>query len=190
MSDEDGVRWDRRYADRGSVTLDDAALPAVFQPFAEEFPTTGRALDLACGTGGAAVWLAQRGMAVWGCDVSAVAISQARELAERCGVAARCHFEVCDLDNGLPAGSPADVLICNMFRDARLDQAITGRIAPGGLLAASALSEVGASPGSFRVGAGELRRAFAGLDVIAGEEAHGRAWLLARAVATVDRTPQ
>lgn len=190
MSDEDGVRWDRRYADRGSVTLDDAALPAVFQPFAEEFPTTGRALDLACGTGGAAVWLAQRGMAVWGCDVSAVAISQARELAERCGVAARCHFEVCDLDNGLPAGSPADVLICNMFRDARLDQAITGRIAPGGLLAASALSEVGASPGSFRVGAGELRRAFAGLDVIAGGEAHGRAWLLARAVATVDRTPE
>ncbi|GAB3224955.1 class I SAM-dependent methyltransferase [Mycolicibacterium hippocampi] len=190
MSDEDRVRWDRRYTDRGLVTLDEPALPAVFQPFADEFPTTGCALDLACGTGGAAVWLAQRGMAVWGCDVSAVAISHARALAERCGVTARCHFQVCDLDNGLPAGSPADVLICNMFRDARLDQAIIGRIAPGGLLAVSALSEVGASPGSFRARAGELRRAFAGLDVIAGEEAHGRAWLLARAVKTVDRTPE
>ncbi|CAA0119710.1 Tellurite methyltransferase [Mycolicibacterium vanbaalenii] len=181
MSDEDRVRWDRRYADRGSVTVDDVALPAVFQPFAQEFPTAGRALDLACGGGGAAVWLAQRGMDVWAVDVSPVAIAQARELAEQCGVAAHCHFEVCDLDHGLPSGLSADVVICNMFRDSRLDRSVIERLSPGGLLAVSALSEVGASPGPFRVTSGELRQAYRALEVIATEEAHGQAWLLARA---------
>lgn len=180
MSEEDRVRWDRRYADQGSVTVDDVALPAVFQPFAAEFPAAGHALDLACGRGEAAVWLALRGMDVLGCDVAAVAVAQATALAERFGVAGRCRFEVCDLDGGLPAGPPADVVICNRFRDARLDRSIIERLTADGLLAISALSEVGASPGPFRVRAGELRRAFAELDVTAGEEADGQAWLLAR----------
>jgi len=59
VSADDRARWDRRYADR-VVSEDEVALPAVFQRFAAEFPTVGRALDLACGRGGAAVWLARR----------------------------------------------------------------------------------------------------------------------------------
>ena len=50
-----------------------------------------------------------------------------------------------------------------------------------GLLAITALGEVGATPGPFRVAAGELPAAFAGLDVIAAGERQGEAWLLARA---------
>jgi hypothetical protein len=42
------------------------------------------------------------------------------------------------------------------------------------------LSEVGATAGPFRARAGELRRAFAGLQVMAAGEADGEAWLLAR----------
>jgi len=179
VSADDRARWDRRYADR-VVSEDEVALPAVFQRFAAEFPTVGRALDLACGRGGAAVWLARRGMEVWGCDVSPVAITQARALADRCGMAAHCHFEVVDLDDGLPEGLPADMVICNRFRDARLDRPIVERLARGGLLAISARSEVGASRGPFRVKAGELRQAFDGLDIIAAQEANGEAWLLAR----------
>lgn len=179
MSDEDRIRWDRRYADRDVVSLDDVALPAAFQPFAQDFPAAGRALDLGCGRGGAAVWLAQRGLEVWGYDVSPVAIAQARELAEQCGAAASCHFEIVDLDDGLPAGPTVDVLICSRFRDGRLDRPIVDRLAVGGLLAISALSEVGTAPGPFRVKAGELRQAFEDLDVIAAQEANGEAWLLA-----------
>jgi hypothetical protein len=55
------------------------------------------------------------------------------------------------------------------------------RLAPGGLLAITALSEVGAASGPFRVGPGELRAAFAELDLIAASEGQGEAWLLARA---------
>jgi len=180
VSDDDRARWDCRYSDPIAVSDDEVALPAVFQPFADSFPTKGRALDLACGRGGVAVWLARRGLQVWGCDVSPVAIAQAWALAERSGVAACCDFEVIDLDDGLPDGPAADVVICNRFRDARLDQPIVERLARGGLLAISTLSEVGASPGPFRVKAGELRQTFDGLDVIAAQEADGEAWLLAR----------
>ncbi|MGB0970400.1 MAG: SAM-dependent methyltransferase [Mycobacterium sp.] len=180
MSDEDRVRWDRRYAEHVVVSEEDVGLPAVFRPSAEIFPTTGHALDVACGRGGAAVWLAQRGLDVLGCDVSPVAIMQARRLAALGGVADRCHFEVVDLDDGLPAGPLVDVVVCNRFRDGRLDGSIVERLAGGGLLAISALSEVGGTTGPYRVKAGELRLAFEGLELVAAREGNGDAWLLAR----------
>lgn len=159
---------------------DEVALPSVFVPFADAFPNSGHAIDLACGRGGAAVWLARRGIEVCGYDVSPVAVAQARALAERSGVVVRCRFEAVDLDDGLPAGPPVDVVMCNRFRDPRLDRSIVERLARGGLLAISALSEVGATPGPFRVKAGELQRTFGDLDVIAAQESDGEAWLLAR----------
>lgn len=153
-------------------------LPPAIAPFAHCFPTAGYALDLASGRGLTSIWLARRGMTVTGVDVSPVAINDARALAQQCGVADRCHFDVFDLDDGLPPGPVANVIVCQLFRDSRLDQAVMARLAPGGLLAISALSEVGAAPGRFRAPAGELTRAFGPLDVIAAEEAHGVAWLL------------
>jgi 2-polyprenyl-3-methyl-5-hydroxy-6-metoxy-1,4-benzoquinol methylase len=180
VSDHDRRRWDERYESRGPVSLDEVTLPPVFEAFADVFPTSGQALDIACGRGTAAVWLARRGMTVSGLDVSAVAIAQATDLALASGVAPRCRFVVADLDAGLPPGPPADVVLCHMFRDSRLDDDIIARLAPGGLLGISALSDVGAAPGPFRVEAGELRQAFATLDVIAAGEGDGEAWLLAR----------
>lgn len=180
MSNEDRVRWDDRYADREVAAVDSVSLPAPFHLFAEMFPTRGHALDIACGRGAAAVWLARRGLRVWGLDVSSVAVSQATTLARMAGVAESCRFEVADLDDGLPAGQPADVVLCSQFRDSRLDEAMIGRLAPGALLAVSALSEVDARPGPFRVERGELQEAFSALAVIAQGEADGRAWLLAR----------
>jgi SAM-dependent methyltransferase len=181
VTDKDRVRWDNRYASRGPAPVAAVGPPPVLAPFDAMFPTAGHALDLACGQGLGAVWLARRGMDVWGFDVSPVAIGQARDLARRCGVGDRCRFDVVDLDNGLPAGPPVDVILCHQFRDRRLDRAAARRLAPGGLLAITALSEVGATPGPFRVAAGELPAAFADLDVIAAGEGQGEAWLLARA---------
>jgi len=180
MAEGDRRRWDERYAAQGPPPAGAMEPPDVLARHAEEFPTAGRALDLACGRGSGAVWLARRGLDVRGFDVSAVAVDQAREVARLAGVADRCRFEVVDLDDGLPAGPPVDVILCHRFRDRRLDRAIIERLAPGGLLAIAALSEVGAAPGPFRAAPGELPAAFAELDQVAAGEGEGQAWLLAR----------
>ena len=143
-------------------------------------PTAGQAFD-SLGPGLGAVWLARRGLNVLGLDVSPVAIGQARDLARRTGVDDRCRFDVVDLDEGLPAGPPVNVILCHEFRDRRLDPAIIERLAPGGLLAIAVFSEVDASPGPFRAAPGELPAAFAELDLVAAGEGQGHAWLLARA---------
>ena len=180
MAERDRRRWDERYSAQGQP-MSAVEFPEVLERHADVFPTAGTALDLACGQGLGAVWLARRGLDVLGLDISPVAISQARDLAARSGVGDRCRFDVVDLDDGLPAGPPADVVLCHKFRDRRLDQAIIRRLAPGGLLAIVVLSEVGAAPGPFRAVPGELSAAFAELNQLAAGEGHGRAWLLARA---------
>ena len=180
MSAEDRARWDEKYADR-SLPSPEAIGPAtVFGALADVFPNAGYAIDVACGQGTGAVWLAQRGLRVAGFDVSPIAIEQARALAVRSGVGERCRFEVADLDDGLPDGPPADVVHCARFRDRRLDAAMRERLAPRGLLAITALSQVDSTPGRFRAAPGELRAAFAGLEIIAEGEGDGLAWLLAR----------
>lgn len=181
MTVQDRARWDERYA--GREPRPDRAIesPGLFAGYADAFPAAGRGLDLGCGQGDGSVWLARRGLDVRGFDVSPVAVGQARALARRSGVGDRCRFDVVDLDEGLPAGPPADLILCHKFRDRRLDQAIIERLAPGGLLAIAALSEVGGTAGPFRAAPGELPASFAALDVVAAGEGHGYAWLLARA---------
>ena len=160
MTDEDRAHWDDRYARCAPVPVDAVAAPQPLAAYEHLVPTAGSALDVACGPGVAAVWLARR---------SAV--------DDR----SRCRFRVVDLDHGLPPGPPVDLILCLRFRDPRLDAALVERLRPGGLLAATALSEVGARPGRFRVGPGELPAAFSALDLIAAGEADGEAWLIARA---------
>jgi SAM-dependent methyltransferase len=183
MTREDRWRWDRRYAERGLAPVGETGPPPVFAAVEHLFPTGGQALDLACGRGRGAVWLAARGLHVRGVDVSPVAIDLARELSARCGLADRCRFDVVDLDGGLPDGAPVDLVLCHMFREPRLYEAMVDRLAPGGLVAVAVHTGVGGESGSFRARPGELREAFAGVDVIAGEEGDGVAWIVARKLA-------
>ncbi|MBU9765757.1 class I SAM-dependent methyltransferase [Mycobacterium sp. TNTM28] len=186
MSQQDRLDWDTTY--RGvDVAAGEPRLPAVFAAHSDLFPTTGTALDIACGTGAASVWLARRGLRVHGMDVSPVAIGHCGELAVRHGVAELAQFGVVDLDGGLPAGPSVDVVLCHRFRDRRLYRPMIERLASGGILAVCVLSEVGAAPGRFRAAPGELRDAFAALDVIDADEGGGQAWLLARAATTAWR---
>lgn len=75
--------WDRKYAE--SELLWSAEPNRAFAAEAADL-APGAALDLACGEGRNAVWLAGRGWRVTGVDFSEVAIGKARELAARRGV--------------------------------------------------------------------------------------------------------
>ena len=180
MAEADRVHWDSRYQARPSDerTTVDGALPAHFAPFAERFGQAATAVEIACGVGAFAIWLALRGVSIVGYDVSPVAISQADANADRAGVRDRCRFEAVDLDGGLPPGQPVDLIVCNLFRDPVLDDAMISRLVPGGVIAIAALSEVGAEPGRFRVKPGELPAAFAELTMLGADEGDGLAWFV------------
>jgi len=182
MSEADRRSWDVRYSAGGTAAVEVHGPPPVWAEFEAVFPTGGYALELACGCGQGAVWLAGRGLDVWGVDVSPVAIDFARELATLNGVGGRCRFEVFDLDGGLPQGLAVDLLYCYKFRDPRLHRDMIERLRPGGLLAVAVLSEVGQGPGTFHARSGELHDAFSqgDLDVLHEGEGEGVAWMLAR----------
>lgn len=65
----------------------------------------GTALDLGCGEGSDALWLAGRGWTVLGVDVSATALERAREHAARLGLQGRARFEQHDLSSSFPEGT-------------------------------------------------------------------------------------
>lgn len=75
--------WNSRYAGEELVWT---ATPNRFLVAETADLPAGRALDLACGEGRNAVWLAARGWRVTGVDFSEVALEKARKLAEAAGV--------------------------------------------------------------------------------------------------------
>lgn len=64
----------------------------------------GDALDLGCGNGGDALWLAGRGWRVTAVDLSAVAVQRLTERAARAGLGERVSARRHDLDRSFPAG--------------------------------------------------------------------------------------
>ncbi len=124
--------WDRRYAERELVW---SAGPNRFLVAETETLEPGRALDLACGEGRNAIWLAERGWQVTGVDFSEVAVEKARRLAAARGVEAR--FEAVDLlEWEPPAQSFELVLLFYLQVEAAALRTVLGRaaraVAPGG----------------------------------------------------------
>jgi SAM-dependent methyltransferase len=112
------VYWENRYADpvwsgRPNRTLVDVV----------DGLEPGRALDLGCGEGADTMWLAEHGWDATGMDISHSAIDRAR------GAATTAHFEVADLENGVPAGE-YDLVTASFFQSpVALDRARILRIA-------------------------------------------------------------
>ena len=98
--------WDERYAGDELVW---SAQPNRFLVAEVETLPPGRALDLACGEGRNAVWLAERGWDVTGVDFSNAGIDKARRLAEARGVSAQ--WEVADVTEYVPAPESFDLVI-------------------------------------------------------------------------------
>jgi SAM-dependent methyltransferase len=98
--------WDRRYAEVENLW---AVKPNRFLVAEAEGLEPGRALDLACGEGQNAIWLASLGWEVVGVDFSEVAIAKARTRAERDGV--DVDFVVGDLVSYEPEAHAFDLVV-------------------------------------------------------------------------------
>ena len=98
--------WDKRYA---SVENLWAVKPNRFLVAEVAGLEPARALDLACGEGQNAIWLATLGWDVTGVDFSEVAIAKARARADRDGV--RVEFTCADLLAYEPAAGAFDLVL-------------------------------------------------------------------------------
>jgi SAM-dependent methyltransferase len=77
------VEWDARYRERDGARWSGRPSGRLVTEVADLTP--GRALDVGCGEGADAIWLARRGWTVTGIDISEVAVRRAREAAETAG---------------------------------------------------------------------------------------------------------
>ena len=124
--------WDRRYASTENLW---SSRPNRFLVAEVEHLEPGRALDLACGEGQNAIWLATRGWDVTGIDYSQVAIAKARSRAERESVTVR--FACADLVEYEPETGSYDLaLVLYLHVPASERRRILARaaaaLAPGG----------------------------------------------------------
>lgn len=128
--------WEERYRSAGRVWS--GRVNAILAGVAAELPP-GRALDLGCGEGGDAVWLAERGWQVVAVDVSATALQRAAEAASERNVAARIDFQRHDLNETFPDGTFDLVSAQYLHSPARLEREAVLRqaaehVGPGGVL--------------------------------------------------------
>ena len=191
MSDEDREHWDRRYADRDPDWSPNAWLVAVGEQLRPTRPGAP-ALDVACGYGRNAVWLAGLGYAVDAWDVSPVGLGYLRDRLAQLAESGRpldVRPRVVDLDDAAIPPASYDLIANLMFLDRRLFPLYAAGLRPGGLLAFETFVNLGdARRAHVRpehlLRSGELRDAFAALDVLRYEEdaERGTARLLARKV--------
>lgn len=104
--------WDERY--RSSQRLwSGSPNPQLVARLSDVTP--GTALDVGCGEGADAIWLAGRGWTVTGVDVSQVALDRAQGHAQDAGVAPRTRWEQVDVLHWQPPAQAYDLVTASFL---------------------------------------------------------------------------
>ncbi len=159
----DRKRWEARYRHGEGIIPPPAG---VLADNAHLLPERGRALDLACGRGGNALFLARRGLAVTAWDFAPAALAPLAEGAAAEGLELTAQAR--DVLAEPPPAGAFEVIVVANFLDRALAPALAGALAPGGVLfyetfAREGLAEGGPSNPDFLLRPGELLTLFAGL---------------------------
>ncbi|GBC88181.1 Tellurite methyltransferase [bacterium HR13] len=126
MSVEDRERWDKRYAGGWKTQLHRTLLEFY------HLAPVGKALELACGTGENAIFLAKVGFDVDAIDVSCVAIDEAKKRALEEGV--QVNFICADFDEYKLPTDTYHLVINFYYLNRKLSEAIVKALKPGGIL--------------------------------------------------------
>ena len=157
--------WDKHYSQAGN--LDFAPSPLLVE-VAEMMPP-GRALDLACGAGRNALYLAGLGWEVVAVDSSTAAVRLLRQSAAAAGL--RIDSHVADLERDFSIEPAGYDLICDFFYLQRdLFPKIRDGVGPGGVVAVE-IHLRGQGSHRFVLDSGELRREFEGWKILFYSEA-------------------
>lgn len=165
-------QWNARYlaGERGEAKPS----PLVIEAASELAP--GRALDLACGAGRNALFLAKNGWDVVAIDGSAEAIRIAKQRAKRLGVAIETH--VADLETALPLAfddASFDLVTIILYRQPALIAEARRLLHAGGTCAVAVKTS-----GTFAMSLDALRGEFAEWEIAVERERAGVAEVIAR----------
>jgi len=157
----DLAAWEQRY--RAQEETSEQSANHLLVEAARSLPP-GRALDLACGTGRNALWLAQHGWSITAVDGSPSAIEILRQRAGDLPI----ETEIADLEDSSFAIAPASydlIAICYYLQRNLFERAKRGLV-PGGVIITIALLAEPGKDNSFRVEPGELPRTFDDCEIL------------------------
>lgn len=162
-------KWDKIYSEN-------SRLPAPARVLAENghlLPRSGDALDLACGLGGNALYLAANGLTVSAWDISQVAIEKLARQSESVGCAVR--GEVRDISAEILVPLSFNVIAVAHFLDRSLTDALARALRPGGLLfyqtfTKARVDDSGPRNPEFRLDDNELLQMFGAMRIVAYRE--------------------
>jgi len=175
--------WNKRYRlrERPAEDLDAAPTPLLMKTAAAKL-VPGKALDLACGAGRNALWLAEHGWEVTAVDGAPVAIEILGTRATERGL--KINAVVADLEKGEFEIEPSHwdlVAMCYYLQQNLFEPAKRG-VAPGGILISIVhVTEPGEEDSPHRLRPGELEQYFAGWEILhrhegkTNDSAHRRA---------------
>ena len=162
-------RWNRIYKEDNRP----GSVAAVLTRHAGLLPQGGRALDIACGTGANARFLADRGMEVDAWDISDVVIKALE------GFHPRVHPRAIDISADSLVGNKGEadydlILTCH-YLDAALAPAIRDATRPGGLIiyqtfTAAKIAAIGPDNPGFLLQPGDLESFVKGCRILAADD--------------------
>ena len=166
MNKTDQTKWDRTYTGGAGKPAEPCEVLATQSHL---LPVGGDALDLACGRGGNALYLAGRGFATYAWDISPVAITALSEAARRNGLT--LVAEQRDISAHPPEPDSFDIIIVSRFLDRALAPAICAALREHGVLfyqtfTREKVSDTGPNNPAYRLEANELLRLFQSLHLI------------------------
>lgn len=188
MAQSDREKWNQRY--RNGAYAERTHPSALLAEWIDRIPR-GRALDIACGAGRNALFLAAHGFKVDAIDISSEGLSRGRRQAEASGH--DINWIEHDLDEPLALDAQYALILVIRYVNLPLIRRLRRHLAPGGYLLCEEHLEsdadvVGPSNNAFRVQRGALGKLAKGLRIHLLEESiindpDGRAAALARLVA-------
>jgi SAM-dependent methyltransferase len=156
----DLAAWDEQYRKNANSAAERESVPNPLLVRAASDLPPGRALDLACGAGRNALWLAQHDWNVTAVDGSPAALEILRHRA----TGLRVETQIADLEDSAFMVEPARynlIAMCYYFQRSLIEQCKRGLVPGGVMVAIALLTEPDKELSTFRLRPGELRGYFA-----------------------------
>lgn len=132
MSCHERDSWNARFRSGDHSSSEPDPFLRHLEDYASILPAGRKALDIACGAGRHAAWLAEQGWNVTACDISLEALRRAQALASERGVRLALYCQ--DLESLSLPSKHFDLIVCFFYLQRELFSVLKAALRPGGLI--------------------------------------------------------